>query len=165
MNAEIAHRLREVLDSMQEQIMDLQEQREAISQAWRAMDFDALVELRVMSPRERDEAVAEMERESGRENPHMPRHPRPAGPRGGTSEPQSILVPADAFSPSQAKAWVKAHGFKVGGYEPPSATTARDGRGVYHRFRQFDPDRRHSYRTIPFGEEGIMAVIEVPKRR
>ena len=29
---------------------------------------------------------------------------------------------------------------------------------------QFDPDRRHSYRTIPFGDEGIMAVIEVPKR-
>ncbi len=54
---------------------------------------------------------------------------------------------------------MKHHGFKVGGYDAP------DGRGAYHRFRQFDPDRRHSYRTIPFGDSGVMAVIEVPKRK
>jgi len=96
---------------------------------------------------------------AGRRNPSMPRHPRPRGPRGGTSEVQSVLMPTDAFSPAQAKAWVKRHGFKVGGYDAP------DGRGAYHRFRQFDPDRRHSYRTIPFGDSGIMAVIEVPKRK
>lgn len=94
-----------------------------------------------------------------RANPHMPRHPRPRGPRGGTSEAQSVLIPADDFTPAQAKAWVKGHGFKVSGYEAPSA------RSAYHRFRQFDPDRRHSYRTIPFGKSGIMAVVEVPKRK
>ena len=91
--------------------------------------------------------------------PRSPRHPRPRGPRGGTSEPQSILVPADVYTPAQAKQWVKHHGFKVGGYDAP------DVRGAYHRFRQFDPDRRHSYRTIPMGKSGIMAVIEVPKTR
>ena len=94
-----------------------------------------------------------------RGNPHMPRHPRPRGPRGGTSEAQSILLPEDEFTPAQAKAWVKRHGFKVSGYEAPGE------RGAYHRFRQFDPDRRHSYRTIPFGDSGIMAVVEVPKRK
>lgn len=103
--------------------------------------------------------------DAGRQNPHMPRHPRPVGPRGGTSEVQSVLVPADAFSPSGAKAWVKHHGFKVSGYEPASERTSRDGRGIYHRFRQFDPDRRHSYRTITLGDEGILAVVEVPKRK
>ncbi len=96
-------------------------------------------------------------------NPHMPRHPRPRGPRGGTSEPQSILLPEDEFTAAQAKAWVKRHGFKVGGYEAPS--DRHGGRGAYHRFRQFDPDRRHSYRTIPFGKQGVMAVLEVPKRK
>lgn len=92
-----------------------------------------------------------------RANPHMPRHPRPRGPRGGTSEAQSILLPEDDFTAAQAKAWVKKHGYKVGGYEAPGDA------GRYHRFRQFDPDRRHSYRTIPFGKSGVMAVIEVPK--
>ena len=158
MNAEIAQRVREVLDSTQDQIMDLQEQRDAISQAWRAMDLDALVELRVISSRERDEAGAE------RSNPHMPRHARPRGPRGGTSEVQSVLVPADVYTPAQAKRWVKRHGFKVSGFEEASERTSQDGRGIHHRFRQFDPDRRHSYRTIPLGDSGIMAVIEVPKR-
>lgn len=102
-------------------------------------------------------------RESSRANPHMPRHPRPRGPRGGTSEAQSILLPEDEFTATQAKAWVKRHGFKVGGYEAPS--DRHGGRGAYHRFRQFDPDRRHSYRTIPFGDSGVMAVVEVPKRK
>lgn len=105
------------------------------------------------------------ELEAGRRNPHMPRHARPRGPRGGTSEPQSILVPADEYTPAQAKAWVKNHGFKVSGFEAASERTSRDGRGIYHRFRQFDPDRRHSYRTIPLGDSGVMAVIEVPKRK
>jgi hypothetical protein len=102
---------------------------------------------------------------SPRNNPHMPRHPRPVGPRGGTSEPQSILVPADVYTLAQAKRWVKHHGFKVSGFEEASERTSRDGRGIYHRFRQFDPDRRHSYRTISFGDSGIMAVVEVPKRK
>jgi hypothetical protein len=102
---------------------------------------------------------------AGRQNPHMPRHPRPVGPRGGTSEPQSILVPADVYTLAQAKRWVKHHGFKVSGFEEASERTSRDGRGIYHRFRQFDPDRRHSYRTISFGDSGIMAVVEVPKRK
>jgi hypothetical protein len=53
----------------------------------------------------------------------------------------------------------------VSGFEEASERTSRDGRGIYHRFRQFDPDHRHSYRTIPFGDSGIMAVIEVPKRK
>jgi alkylated DNA repair dioxygenase AlkB len=108
---------------------------------------------------EREVSMMEWYGEGERSNPHMPRHPRPRGPRGGTSEVQSVLIPADGYTPAQAKAWVKRHGYKVGGYDAP------DGRGAYHRFRQFDPDRRHSYRTIPFGDSGVMAVIEVPKRK
>jgi hypothetical protein len=108
-------------------------------------------------------ARLDFEARETRANPHMPRHPRPVGPRGGTSEPQSILLPEDEFTPAQARAWVKRHGYKVSGYEAPS--DRHGGRGAYHRFRQFDPDRRHSYRTIPFGDSGIMAVVEVPKRK
>lgn len=132
---------------LQDELIDLQDQRIAISDAWSKRDWDELARMGVIS------------KAAARHNPHMPRHPRPRGPRGGTSEAQSILLPAAEFTPAQAKAWVRGHGFKVGGYEAPG------GRGAYHRFRQFDPDARHSYRTIPFGDSGIMAVVEVPKRR
>ena len=88
----------------------------------------------------------------------MPRHPRPRGPHGGTSEPQSILMPVDVYTLAQAKAWIKEHGYEVRGL-------GRGEAGAYYRFRQFDPDRRHDYRTIPFGKSGILAVIEVPKHR
>lgn len=87
-------------------------------------------------------------------NPHMPRHPRHRGPHGGTSEPQSILLPTDGFTRAEARAWIKEHGYKVSGLDATES---------FWRFRQFDPDHRHSYRTIPFGT-GILAVIEVPKR-
>ena len=90
-------------------------------------------------------------------NPHMPRHPRHRGPHGGTSEPQSILLPTDGFTRAEARAWIREHGYKVSGLDATGAGAA------YYRFRQFDPDHRHSYRTIPFGA-GILAVIEVPKR-
>lgn len=95
-------------------------------------------------------------------NPHMPRHPRPRGPHGGTSEPQSILMPVDVYTLAQAKAWIKEHGYKVRGLGRGEAGEAG---AAYYRFRQFDPDHRHDYRTIPFGKSGILAVIEVPKRR
>lgn len=162
MTSEIGMRLRELMNDLQAQIDDLVERRAAIGAAWRAMDLDALVDLGALTPREREQLEAELDKEP-RGNPHMPRHPRPRGPRGGTSEPQSILLPEDEFTAAQAKAWVKRHGFKVGGYEAPS--DRHGGRGAYHRFRQFDPDRRHSYRTIPFGKQGVMAVLEVPKRK
>ena len=155
--SEIARSLRELMDGLQAQIDDLVERRSAIGDAWRAMDLDALVDLGALTDLEREQFEAELDEPRG--NPHMPRHPRPRGPRGGTSEAQSILLPEDDFTATQAKAWVKSHGFKVGGYEAPGE------RGAYHRFRQFDPDRRHSYRTIPFGDSGIMAVVEVPKRK
>ena len=159
--SEIARSLRELMDDLQYQIDDLVERRSAIGDAWRAMDLDALVDLGALTPREREQFEAELDelRSGSRDNPRMPRHPRPRGPRGGSSEAQSILLPEDDFTATQAKAWVKSHGFKVGGYEAPGE------RGAYHRFRQFDPDRRHSYRTIPFGDSGIMAVVEVPKRK
>ncbi len=158
MASEIGMRLRELMDGLQAQIDDLVERRSAIGAAWRAMDLDALVDLGALTTREREQLEAELDEEP-RGNPHMPRHPRPRGPRGGTSEAQSILLPEDDFTATQAKAWVKRHGFKVGGYEAPGDA------GRYHRFRQFDPDRRHSYRTIPFGKSGVMAVIEVLKRK
>lgn len=72
------------------------------------------------------------------------------------SEVQSLLIPIDLMSLAQAKRWAKDHGYLVGRLDESER---------YYRFRQFDPSKRHGYRTIPFGDEGIMAVIQVPKRR
>lgn len=72
------------------------------------------------------------------------------------SEVQSLLIPVDLMSLAQAKRWAKDHGYLVGRLDESER---------YYRFRQFDPSKRHGYRTIPFGDEGIMAVIQVPKRR
>jgi hypothetical protein len=66
-------------------------------------------------------------------------------------------MPVDVYTLAQAKAWIKEHGYEVRGLGEADA--------AYYRFRQFDPDHRHVYRTIPFGKSGILAVIEVPKRR
>jgi len=66
-------------------------------------------------------------------------------------------MPVDVYTLAQAKAWIKEHGYEVRGL-------GRGEAGAYYRFRQFDPDHRHDYRTIPFGKSGILAVIEVPKR-
>jgi hypothetical protein len=66
-------------------------------------------------------------------------------------------MPVDVYTLAQAKAWIKEHGYAVRGLGEAGA--------AYYRFRQFDPDHRHDYRTIPFGKSGILAVIEVPKRR
>ena len=69
------------------------------------------------------------------------------------SRPQSILIPAE-WSVDRAKAWIKQHGFVVS--EPD--TTER-----YHRFRQADPQTFTRLRTIPFGKDGIKAIVGVPK--
>jgi len=71
------------------------------------------------------------------------------------SEVQSILIPKASFTKRQAQAWVAEHGFIDPGV---------DETDDYYRFRQMDPDRQHfKYRTIPFGDSGVQAVVRVSR--
>lgn len=72
------------------------------------------------------------------------------------SRPQSLLFPVDSFTIREAKQWLEKHGFKV---------TSPDTTDRYHRFRQEEPDRFAKLRTIPFGDEGIKAIVGVPARK
>lgn len=80
-----------------------------------------------------------------------------SNPRGAraSSKVQSVLIPTDSFTMRQARKWVDEHGYADHGV---------DETDQYYRFRQFDPDKRHGYRTIEFGDSGIKAVIQVPKK-
>lgn len=96
----------------------------------------------------REHLMAAVETVHPRRNPrHNPRKP---------SEVQSVLIPTDSFTLRQARKWIDEHGFLDEGADE----TER-----YYRFRQLDPDKRHGYRTIEFGDSGIKAIIQVPKRR
>lgn len=71
------------------------------------------------------------------------------------SKVQSVIVPKDRFTKRQAQAWVAEHGFIDPGV---------DETDDYYRFRQMDPDRQHfKYRTIPFGDSGVQAVVRVSR--
>lgn len=80
------------------------------------------------------------------------------------SEPthvQSLLFDRAQWSDSEARSWAAAHGYRS---EP--VDTPEDGR--YHHIRQEPPwhFKRHSFRTIDFGErDGIKAVIGHQARR
>lgn len=83
-------------------------------------------------------------------------HPRHNPQRGrASSRVQSVLIPTDSFTLRQARKWIDEHGYDDYGVDETEQ---------YYRFRQFDPDKRHGYRTIEFGDSGIKAVIQVPKK-
>ena len=68
---------------------------------------------------------------------------------------QSLLFSRDAgWTPSKAKAWAKAHGYKYGKV---------DVTDQYVRIRQADPKGSKVKRTVPFGK-GIRAVVAKEKR-
>lgn len=77
---------------------------------------------------------------------HNPRKP---------SKVQSVIIPKDRFTKRQAQSWIAQHGFVDPGV---------DETDDYYRFRQMDPDRQHfKYRTIPFGDSGVQAVVRVSR--
>lgn len=71
------------------------------------------------------------------------------------SKVQSVIIPKARFTKRQARAWVAEHGFIDPGV---------DETDDYYRFRQMDPDQQHfKYRTIPFGDSGVLAVVRVSR--
>jgi hypothetical protein len=75
-----------------------------------------------------------------------------------STEVQTILFDRQEWTVSAAKEWLRRHDRKI-----PKVDTTRD----YLRFRQASPSQFESgtFRTIPFGRNGIKAVIAVPKIR
>lgn len=72
---------------------------------------------------------------------------------GDRATVQTILFARDIWTPKDARAWLRSHG-----YTGLSADTTEH----HHRFRQHDPVRfkAGSFRTIPFGDgTGIQAVV------
>jgi hypothetical protein len=71
---------------------------------------------------------------------------------------QTILFDRQTWTVSAAKGWLRRHDRKI-----PKVDTTKD----YLRFRQAPPSQFESgtFRTIPFGRQGIKAVIAVPKKR
>jgi len=63
---------------------------------------------------------------------------------------QSLLFPRDRYTPSSAKAWADAHGYRSGKVDVTSD---------YVRIRQAPPSHFRLLRTIPFGHSGIKAVV------
>lgn len=74
------------------------------------------------------------------------------------TEVQSIIFDRQTWTVSSAKEWLRRHDRKI-----PEVDTTRD----YFRFRQAPPSQFESgtFRTIPFGRQGIKAIIGVPKTR
>jgi hypothetical protein len=74
------------------------------------------------------------------------------------TEVQTILFDRETWTVSRAQEWLARHDRKI-----PKVDTTRD----YLRFRQAPPSQFESgtFRTIPFGRQGIKAVIGVPKIR
>jgi hypothetical protein len=62
---------------------------------------------------------------------------------------QAVLFERLRWTPDEAKAWLKAHGYRYGAMR----ATER-----YLRFRQFDPVGKHQYRVKQLGN-GVVMVI------
>jgi hypothetical protein len=69
-----------------------------------------------------------------------------------TTTVQSLLFPRSEFSPSEARAWARGHGYR---------TSKTHVTGEHVRLRQRPPGdfARSSFRTISFGGSGIKAVV------
>lgn len=68
------------------------------------------------------------------------------------SKIQSLLLDRRFFkNRKQAIRWIKDHGFKI---------LKIDTTQSYYRFRQFEPNKKYKYRTIPINNK-VMAVIKI----
>lgn len=67
---------------------------------------------------------------------------------------QTLLFPRSQWTPSTAKRWAKAHGYRYGYVD----TTEN-----YHRIRQTEPKRGAISRTIDLGSSGVRAVVQRAK--
>ena len=87
-------------------------------------------------------------------NPRRPERGKRLPSSRKSFEAQSILFPKETFTVASAKAWLKKHGYRYGKV---------DEAGSMHRFRQVDPGEflKSSFRTISFGDSGILAVVAV----
>lgn len=74
---------------------------------------------------------------------------------GNPTRVQSILFDRERWTALDARNWLRSHGYH--GLE-------LDRKADTLRFRQIEPEffRRGTFRTIPFGDDGIQAVIGVP---
>ena len=63
---------------------------------------------------------------------------------------QSVLFPIDTFTKTQAKKWLKDHGYKY---------SKVDETEYYYRFRQMEPNDTYRYRTyrLPNGVRFVLA--------
>lgn len=64
---------------------------------------------------------------------------------------QSVVLRRDKFTPTEAREWAQAHGYK---------TTKIDITPHFTRFRQQDPDRLRGgrFRTIGLGDVGNLVI-------
>jgi hypothetical protein len=71
-------------------------------------------------------------------------------------EVQSVIFPRDLFSPTKAKSWLRAHGFR---------SFKMDETDNYFRFRQRPPEnfKPGSFRIITLGNSGVRAIVACPK--
>ena len=69
---------------------------------------------------------------------------------GGKTHIQSLLFPRSRFTPSKAKRWALAHGYRA------SKTDITEN---YVRIRQQPPSRFSTFRTVPLGSSGVKAVV------
>lgn len=76
-------------------------------------------------------------------------------PERKPSKVQSVLIPKDRYTLREARKWIKEHKFVDKGVDETDR---------YYRFRQFAPTKHYAYRTIPFGQSGIKAVLRVSKQ-
>jgi hypothetical protein len=76
-------------------------------------------------------------------------------PERKSSKVQSVLIPKDSYTLSEARKWIKGHKFVDKGVDETDR---------YYRFRQFAPTKHYAYRTIAFGQSGIKAVLRVSKK-
>jgi hypothetical protein len=68
---------------------------------------------------------------------------------------QSILFPVITWRPSDARKWLKRHGYKYGKID----TTQK-----YHRFRQKQPSKSNKYRIFKLpNSAGIEFILSYPR--
>lgn len=77
-----------------------------------------------------------------------------------STDVQTVMLPRDRYTPSQARAWLKRAGFKISGKEPEGKSSK------YLHYRQHDPKdyAPGTFRTIELGD-GVKATVAIPERK
>ena len=65
---------------------------------------------------------------------------------------QSVLFDKNIYNISDSRKWLKGHNFKYSG----KVDTTQN----YHRFRQYEPKKSHTYRTLNI-KKGVKGIIRV----